>query len=46
MPWGHFFGRVGREQTMKNAVEIVTFGLLVALVLMPTLRRWLSKLSD
>ncbi len=31
---------------MKNAMEIVTFGLLVAIVLMPTLRRWLSKLSD
>jgi len=31
---------------MNNAMEIVTFGLLVAIVLIPTLRRWLSKLSD
>ena len=40
------FGFVGGERSMKNAIEIVTFGLLVAIVLMPTLRRWLSKLSD
>ena len=31
---------------MNNAMEIVTFGLLVAIVLIPTLRRWLSKLGD
>lgn len=31
---------------MNNAMEIVTFGLLVAIVMIPTLRRWLSKLSD
>ncbi|PYF04167.1 hypothetical protein BJ122_104147 [Rhodopseudomonas faecalis] len=31
---------------MKDAVNLVTFGLLVGLVLVPTLRRWLSKLRD
>jgi hypothetical protein len=45
MPRGQF-GRLGWERSMNNAMEIVTFGLLVAIVLIPTLRRWLSKLSD
>lgn len=31
---------------MKDAINIVTFGLLVGLVLMPTVRHWLSKLRN